>query len=74
MRSSQGSSEHAGTSGTLTCCLCGVVIGAYEPMVLVSEGQARVTSQASEPDAAAHSGAKYHEGCYARLPRPESEG
>ncbi|HMD52753.1 MAG TPA: hypothetical protein VKG62_08550 [Solirubrobacteraceae bacterium] len=33
-----------------TCELCGEVIGVYEPLIAVGEGDARETSRAAEPN------------------------
>jgi hypothetical protein len=52
-------------SVVVSCALCGEVIGVYEPMVVVVDGQVRETSQAAE-DAAAEAVAavRYHRACY----------
>jgi hypothetical protein len=40
------------------------VIGVYEPFVLVSDGRARTTSLAAEPDAGQEPGERFHRGCH----------
>jgi hypothetical protein len=53
----------ASMQGSPRCRRCGDVIGVYEPMVVVAEGRAHVTSRAAErggPPA----GDWYHEDCY----------
>jgi hypothetical protein len=47
------------------CRRCGDVIGAYEPMVLVTDGRARITSRAAVGDRPAHESECFHERCYA---------
>jgi hypothetical protein len=49
----------------VTCSHCSDVIGAYEPMILVTDGHARSTSRALEP-VAAKLGDCYHGSCYER--------
>lgn len=44
------------------CGWCGVVIGAYEPMVVVEDEQARITSASKEPEPA---GDCFHSECHA---------
>ena len=46
------------------CAACGQVIGVYEPLVHVSNGVARKTSRAAEPQlAGAQADAVYHLAC-----------
>jgi hypothetical protein len=47
-----------------TCDHCAEVIGVYEPVVLVIDGKARVTSQAAEPTISSVPGERYHHACY----------
>jgi hypothetical protein len=49
---------------TVSCRHCGDVIGAYEPMIVLVQGQARVTSLAAERDEDAPAGDCYHRACY----------
>jgi hypothetical protein len=49
---------------TLRCQHCGEVIGVYEPMVVLTDEQARSTSRAAAQDDGALIGACYHRACY----------
>jgi hypothetical protein len=49
---------------TLRCNRCGDVIGTYEPMVVLADGQARETAKAAEQDIARSIGECYHHACY----------
>lgn len=51
-------------SGALRCQNCGDVIGVYEPMTVVADGQARDTSRAAEPDISRGVDECYHRACY----------
>jgi hypothetical protein len=51
---------------TLRCHHCGDVIGAYEPVTMLADGVARITSRAAAGDARAPLGECYHAACYAR--------
>jgi len=51
---------------TLRCKHCEDVIGAYEPMVVLSEGRARRTSRSVERAAGGPLGECYHDACYAQ--------
>lgn len=46
------------------CDHCADVIGVYEPMVAVFEGEARETSRAAEPAIGAQAAERYHRSCY----------
>jgi hypothetical protein len=46
------------------CVHCGDVIGAYEPMILVEDGEPRKTSTSAEQDRVRHAGDYYHMACY----------
>ncbi len=48
----------------LRCRHCGDVIGTYEPMVALIEGEPRVTSRAAERDSSIVLGDCFHEVCY----------
>jgi hypothetical protein len=51
----------------MRCLHCGEVIGVYEPMVVLVDGQARSTSRAAaEQDEEALAGERYHHACYAQ--------
>ncbi|MHB8234456.1 MAG: hypothetical protein ACYDHT_07370 [Solirubrobacteraceae bacterium] len=52
----------------MKCARCGDVIGVYEPLVLLSAGDARTTSAAAEPQVGEESGEHFHRSCYARSP------
>jgi hypothetical protein len=43
---------------------CGDVIGAYEPMILVVDGEPRKTSASVEQGRDRHTGEGYHAACY----------
>lgn len=57
---------------TLRCQHCDDVIGAYEPMIVVTNGEARHTSRAAEKDTAAPVGECYHHACYLQAYRPDA--
>jgi hypothetical protein len=48
----------------LKCDHCADVIGVYEPMVVVRNGEVRETSRAAEPAIDAGTGERYHRACY----------
>jgi len=48
-------------SDRVKCWHCGDVIGVYEPMIVLAEGEPRKTSRLREPDAV---GDRYHDACY----------
>jgi len=48
----------------LRCHHCDDVIGVYEPMIVLIEGQARNTSRAAEQDNGGPMGECYHHACY----------
>lgn len=52
------------TAPQMTCDHCAEVIGVYEPVVVVDEGEARETSRAAEPGVACEQGQRYHRACY----------
>ena len=61
----------------LRCQQCNDVIGMFEPMIVLSGGQARMTSRAAEKDRAADGGDPpmgecYHRFCYAQAYSQES--
>jgi hypothetical protein len=49
---------------TLRCHHCDDVIGVYEPMVVLTDRQARNTSRAAERDHEPATGEYYHHACY----------
>jgi hypothetical protein len=51
-------------SKALRCRRCDEVIGAYEPLVVLVDGQARETSRAAEPDLQGSAGECYHGACF----------
>lgn len=48
----------------LRCHHCDDVIGVYEPMVVLADGQTRNTSRAAEQDTGRPVGECYHHACY----------
>jgi hypothetical protein len=50
----------------LRCAYCDDVIGVYEPLIALVDGQPHETSRAVGRDTGAPSEACYHRGCYAR--------
>ena len=52
------------TATRLICDHCHELIGVYEPIVVVSDGEARETSRAAEPAIASEPGKCYHRDCY----------
>ncbi len=48
----------------MRCKHCEEVIGVYEPLVVVVEGEARESSRAAEPGLPVYSAEHYHRGCY----------
>lgn len=65
----------------LCCAHCGEVIGAYEPLVALLEGQAHGTSKIAETNNGGPVGECYHRACYTtkhgepdRPSTPESSG
>ena len=48
------------------CALCGDVIGSYEPMILVEDGEPRKTSPSAKRDRDRQAGECYHAACYPR--------
>jgi hypothetical protein len=48
----------------LRCHHCDDVIGVYEPMVVLIDGQARNTSRAAQQDHEPPTGECYHHACY----------
>jgi hypothetical protein len=49
----------------MKCRGCGDVIGYYEPLVLLIDGQPRTTSAAAEPQVGDAPGEHFHRACYA---------
>lgn len=47
-----------------TCDGCGDVIGVYEAVVVIVDGQTRVSSRAADPGLAFLEGRRYHRACY----------
>lgn len=48
----------------MRCNHCEEVIGVYEPLVVIVEGEARETSRAAEPNLPLDSAEHYHRACY----------
>lgn len=55
-------------SSKLRCDACGEVIGVYEPMVVMSEGEARETSRTAEAAIGSLPGQHYHRACFLEWP------
>ncbi len=51
---------------TLRCQHCQLVIGVYEPMIVLTDGEARSTSRAAERDSGDPLDECYHRSCYAQ--------
>jgi hypothetical protein len=51
----------------LRCHHCDDVIGVYEPMIVLTDGQARNTSRAAEPDERGSRGECYHRACFTQV-------
>jgi hypothetical protein len=51
-------------SGTVRCRHCEDVIGVYEPMIVLCDGQVRGTSRAAEPNVGSDASECYHRACY----------
>jgi hypothetical protein len=60
----------------MLCHHCGDVIGVYEPLVTLADGQPRETSRALELGNAEHrtDGACYHRSCYEHLDSADQLG
>jgi hypothetical protein len=48
----------------LRCQMCGVLIGAYEPLKVRADGAVRTSSIASDPELSPMIGEHYHRDCY----------
>ncbi|MGH2911851.1 MAG: hypothetical protein ACRDJ3_05185 [Solirubrobacteraceae bacterium] len=46
------------------CARCGDVIGAYEPMIVVIDGEPRKVPRGPERDSDQQLGERYHHDCY----------
>jgi hypothetical protein len=62
------------TPNALTCVHCGDVIGVYEPLLLIGDGEIRETSLAAERDVLLARAAHYHRACYAAREQDASAG
>ena len=51
----------------MRCARCGEVIGVYEPLVAIIDGEVRETSRLRSPELVAGAGEYFHAGCYERL-------
>jgi hypothetical protein len=49
---------------TIRCEQCEDVIGVYEPVILLLDGEARETSRAAEPSLVLETRERYHLACY----------
>jgi hypothetical protein len=56
------------------CRDCGEVIGVYEPLVVVEDGEPRSTSFAAEPSLGQHASRRYHRACFGTSGDPEALG
>ncbi len=59
-----------GMQQPMICARCGDVIGVYEPVVLLADGQQRTTSAAAEPRIGDELGERFHRACCAQSPAP----
>jgi hypothetical protein len=66
MRRRPGPSILQIVEGTLTCRVCGDVVGVYEPVLLLGDSSSRMTSLAREPDVLSQAGLVVHRGCVSR--------
>ena len=55
------------------CAQCGDVIGVYEPMVVIVDGEALQSSRAAPGDTPVSDGPRYHGACFARLGARDEE-
>jgi hypothetical protein len=67
-RSQAPRAERAVIGEAMKCGRCGDVIGIYEPVVLLSDGRARMTSAAAEPGVREAPGERFHRACCADQP------
>jgi hypothetical protein len=51
-------------STRLRCGLCEDVIGVYEPLITLADGQSRLTSRAAEAHVGAHREPCFHRSCF----------
>lgn len=58
-------------SETVLCLRCGDVIGVYEPMVLLLDDEARVTSGAAASRRIPAHARRFHAACFGLLDSPE---
>jgi hypothetical protein len=56
--------QGTGVDEKLRCAYCGDVIGAYESLVALLDGQARSTSKTAEADTGGPQGECFHRACY----------
>jgi hypothetical protein len=56
----------------MTCDHCSEVIGVYEPVVVVTDGEVRETSRAAEPSLGCQPAKRYHRSCYLERIGPTS--
>lgn len=54
------------------CRFCGEVIGVYEPLIVMREGEAQETSRAAQDGQLR--GELYHRDCYAHVEHPKANG
>jgi len=62
-----------GRDAFVVCPLCGVRIGVYEPMIVITPHGARRTSRANEPRLAESGAIFLHDGCYGVEPYERGE-
>jgi hypothetical protein len=58
-------SQASSSPATTKCRRCGDVIGVYEPMIVIADGQARKTARAAEKESVSPDGKCYHDACHA---------
>ncbi|HEY3971306.1 MAG TPA: hypothetical protein VGL79_07885 [Solirubrobacteraceae bacterium] len=56
--------EQSAAMERFLCEVCGDVIGAYEPLVMLTTESKRTTSRAAEPGLRARDGAYFHRECH----------
>lgn len=56
----------------MRCGHCGDVIGVYEPLVVVRDGETRSTSAAAEPHIGEEPGERFHRACHSEEPPAEA--
>jgi hypothetical protein len=58
----------------LRCQHCNDVIGMYEPMIVLADGDVRESSRTAEKDSPLAMGACYHRACYVEASDQDPDG